>query len=147
VTDAGDVPIAAYGRRAAAAVIDLTIGMVAPAVILLALVTALTGVDLSEPGQTGIGLILVPVVPLYSALLHRFWNGQTLGKRLFAIAVRREDGSSIDFGQSYARSVLQLFLLTLFWPGVVDSLWPLRQAKRRSLHDLAAGTVVVTTRP
>ena len=146
MTPADDVQLAPYGRRAAAAVIDVMIGMALPVAVLLGLVIALTGIDTSEPGQTGIGVILVPVVPLYSALLHRFWHGQTLGKRLFGIAVRREDGSAIGFGQSYGRSMMQCFLLALFWPGVVDSLWPLRQEERRSLHDLAAGTIVVTTR-
>lgn len=77
MTPADDVQLAPYGRRAAAAVIDVIIGMALPVAVLLGLVIALTGIDPSEPGQTGIGVILVPVVPLYSALLHRFWRGQS----------------------------------------------------------------------
>jgi eukaryotic-like serine/threonine-protein kinase len=139
-------PLAPYGRRVAAALIDVTLGFLLPSIAAAVLIVSLTDVDTSEPGQTGIGFILLPIVPLYSALLHRFWHGQTLGKRLFGIAVRRVDGSQIDFAQSYGRSITQ-FLLLIFWvAGLVDSLWPLWQERRRSLHDLAAGTIVVSVR-
>ena len=67
----------------------------------------------SEPGQTGLGFVLVPIVPLHSALLQGLRHGQT----------------------------------RLFFPvGILDSLWPLWEGRRRALHDLAAGTIVITRR-
>jgi uncharacterized RDD family membrane protein YckC len=140
---AGNAP---YGRRAAAAVIDVTLGMVLPAVIVIAVFVSVTGIDTSEPGQTGLGFVIVPITPLYSALLHHYWHGQTLGKRVFGMAVRGRDGSEIAFGQSYGRALVQFMLLATFWGGVLDALWLLWRGDRRSIHDLAAGTIVVSTR-
>ena len=42
------------------------------------------------------------------------------------------------------RSYLRMGLFVMFWvPWIAGSLWPLSNAQRRSLHDLAVGTVVI----
>ena len=92
---------------------------------------------------TAIGLLIVCALPCYSALLHRFWNGQTVGKRVAGIAVRNVDGTEIRLGQSMGRSYLRAACWCFFPVWVADSLWPLGRSDGRSLHDLAAGTVVV----
>jgi uncharacterized RDD family membrane protein YckC len=119
--------------------------------ILLAMLVALavlSGSDTSNAeGESGvvfaIGVFLFPLMPLYSALLHRYWHGQTLGKRALRIAVVRRDGSTINLGQSLARSYVRIVFLFFFPIWVLDSLWPLWQDERRSIHHLAAGTMVV----
>ncbi len=56
-----------------------------------------------QNGQTGIGFLAVLVLPLYSSLMHRYWHGQTLGKRVLGIRVLRYDGGEISLGQSFGR--------------------------------------------
>jgi uncharacterized RDD family membrane protein YckC len=100
----------------------------------------------SEPGQTGLGFVLVPIVPLYSALLQGLWHGQTVGKRCLGIAVRSLDGAEIRLGRSFGRSYTRAATWIFFPVWILDSLWPLWEGRRRALHDLAAGTIVITRR-
>ena len=81
--------LASYGDRVAAWLIDSVI-VYGVAIGVLAIIIAVYLPDTvdSEPGQTGLGFVLVPIVPLYSALLQGLWHGQTVGKRCLGIAVR-----------------------------------------------------------
>jgi uncharacterized RDD family membrane protein YckC len=135
---------AGYGRRVAAAVIDSII-VYGVAIIVVAIIIAIYFPDAtdSESGQTGLGLIFVPIVPLYSAFLQGLWHGQTVGKRCLGIAVRDLDGTEIQLAQSFGRSYARAATWLFFPVWVLDSLWPLWEGKRRALHDLVAGTVVV----
>jgi uncharacterized RDD family membrane protein YckC len=100
----------------------------------------------SESGQ-GPEILLIPFMPLYGALCHRYWHGQTVGKRAFGIAVRDVDGDSISLGQALGRAYLRSAFFPFFFPWILDSLWPLWQSQNRSLHDLAASTIVVRHSP
>src|SRR5207248_5968699 len=95
---AGERPAAAsLGRRAIAWLVDVTIVWVVPITIASILVASSepAGQSGSQHGPTGVGLLLWLTTPLYSALLHRFWHGQTLGKRLAGIRVVSEAGTPI----------------------------------------------------
>ncbi len=73
--------------------------------------SAAVGVDLGLAG-TLIGLIGWPALPLhiaYVTLAHAH-GGQTLGKYLLRLRVRRTDGSSLSLGRSVARTVMSLWL-------------------------------------
>jgi uncharacterized RDD family membrane protein YckC len=144
------VPIASYWRRVAAWAIDTVILFIALFVIVAVLIALLVAGASSPDEENGVGLLLgfllLPFIPLYSALFHRFWHGQTIGKRALGIAVRRLDGDEIALGQSLGRSYLRLVLWAGYVPVLLDSLWPLWQERRRALHDLAAGTIVVSLR-
>lgn len=137
---------AAYHRRVVAWLIDATIVFgipIAAAAILIAQSTP-PGEDAGQQGTTGIGFLLVLVAPAYSAILHRYWHGQTIGKRLLRIRVVTRTGGRISLGQSFGRSYLRMAFFVAVWvPWIVDSLWPLSNLQRRSLHDFIAGTVVV----
>lgn len=145
---ADSMPFAGYGRRVGAWLVDLAVLCVLAAILVLVLVAVPqpdtpSEVDAAALAVTGIVLLIVCLLPCYSALLHRFWSGQTVGKRTVGIAVRRLDGIEIGLGQSLGRSYLRA-AFWVFWPAwVADSLWPLNRADGRSLHDLAAGTVVL----
>ena len=66
-------------------------------------------------------------------------GGQTMGMRAWRIAVRREDGAPLAWNQVALRFVAAL-VSTL---SIVGLLWMFVDRRRRALHDLAAGTVVV----
>ena len=97
----------------------------------------------SASGQ-GPEILLIPFIPLYGAVCHRYWSGQTVGKRAFGIAVRDVRGGPISLGQALGRAYVRAAFLAFFYvPWILDSLWPLWQSDNRSLHDLAASTIVV----
>jgi len=139
-------PIAAYWRRVVAWSIDSVLVVVIPFFAVAELVVSSEPAGQSgQTGQTGVGVLFYLVLPLYSAILHRFWHGQTLGKRLLRIRVCGLIGQPITLGQSLGRSYLRMAFLFLtfgiLW--VIDALWPLGNRDRQSLHDRAAGTLVV----
>jgi uncharacterized RDD family membrane protein YckC len=105
---------APYPRRAAAWFIDVfLIFAVFLGVGVSVRYAFLSPHERSDSGQ-GPEILLIPLMPLYGAVCHCYWHGQTLGKRAL---------------------------------GILDSLWPLWQLYNRSLHDLAASTVVVRNIP
>lgn len=85
------------------------------------------------------------------------WRGQTLGKVITGIRVRRSaSAGSPGLPAAVNRFLVKcVYLLLSFVPALglfavmfvlVDYLWPLRDPSRRALHDLSAGTYVVRTR-
>ena len=73
----------------------------------------------------------------------RSWTkeGQTLGMRAWRIQVRSSDGTGISLTQASIRFVFAWFSWLLFGLGI---LWCLIDRQKRSWHDIAAGTEVVT---
>jgi uncharacterized RDD family membrane protein YckC len=68
--------------------------------------------------------------------------GQTLGMRLMGLQVVRESGKPIGFARAFLRVVVLTFLIGPFFLGL---LLVLVHPKRRAVHDLATGTVVIYT--
>jgi uncharacterized RDD family membrane protein YckC len=94
--------MATYGQRVGAWAIDCLIvyGLLFVVAVIVVAVYFPDASD-TESGQTGLGLLLVLLVPLYSAFLHGLWHGQTIGKRAVGIAVRRVDRTEIGLGRSF----------------------------------------------
>jgi uncharacterized RDD family membrane protein YckC len=123
---------AGWGRRVTAFVVDWIVVWIAYGVL-----TAAVG---------GRGLAPILLVPLaYFTVLHGT-TGRTLGKLLLGTAVRREDGAPVETGTAFVRVLAQGILIVIPLGFFVDSLWPLWDARRQSLHDKAARTVVVRVR-
>jgi uncharacterized RDD family membrane protein YckC len=123
---------AGWGRRVTAFVVDWIVIWIA-----LGVLTAAVG---------GRGLAPVLLVPfVYFTVLHGT-TGRTLGKLLLGTAVRRQHGASIETGTAFVRVLAQGVLIVIPLGFFVDSLWPLWDARRQSLHDKVAGTVVVRVR-
>jgi uncharacterized RDD family membrane protein YckC len=80
---------------------------------------------------------------LYFWLLHAYWNGQTLGKKLFGMRVVQENGSRITVGQAAIRQLVAAVLDALCCLGLVDDAWILFDRRKQALHDKAAKTLVV----
>jgi uncharacterized RDD family membrane protein YckC len=79
----------------------------------------------------------------YLGLFGSSKRGQTIGMMLYGIAVRDDrDGGQVRVGRAALRSLILVALFGFF----IDSLWPLWDPKRQSLHDKAARTVVVDVR-
>ncbi|WP_327089415.1 RDD family protein [Nonomuraea sp. NBC_01738] len=80
----------------------------------------------------------------YYWLLHAYWNGQTVGKKVFGMRVVAENGSRITVGQAAIRQAVMSVLSWLCCIGeLLDLGWILFDSRKQALHDKAAKTLVV----
>ena len=127
---------ATWGKRFGAWLID--------AVLLWATIL-LFSVGIAVAGSTAWITIVWFLSPIYFTLCHGSRRGQTLGKRVVGIAVRRGAGlGRVGYPRAFARwLVTVLFWVLLLIPGLLDALSPLWDAKRLAWHDKAVGSVVI----
>ena len=139
-TDNFDRPLASWGRRALAILIDAVV--VALAGVALAAV-ALGGVSRPRSGAFNMAIGL-----LYYGLLNGSGGGQTLGKMALGIQVRdARTGGPLGVARGMVRYlVYAVLLLACVLPGVADVLWPLWDDHRQAWHDHAVGSVVIESR-
>jgi uncharacterized RDD family membrane protein YckC len=113
-----------------------------------------------------VGVVLVRAAPIAATLvgfvvefmyLSLMWtkrNGQTVGAKALGIRVVAADGSPMTPEMAYRRAaVIQLFTVGSSMPGILkplgsvalilNILWPLWDPQKQTLHDKAAGTIVV----
>src|SRR4029077_4057693 len=82
----------------------------------------------------------------YSALLEGFWNGQTIGKRLFHLRVIDQDGLPLRIEQAWVRNLMRVFdALPLAY--LVGGLSVLSSPVMQRFGDRVAGTLVVRQAP
>jgi len=91
------------------------------------------------------------VLPALLWMLYEAWmltssGGQTLGKKAVGIRVIRKDGSAVTAKQAVWRAVSRNLMAYTYVLGLVDALMVFSRG-RRTLHDRAAGTIVVNARP
>jgi len=91
---------------------------------------------------------------MYLSLMWTKRNGQTVGAKTLGIRVVAADGSPMTPEMAYRRAaVLQLFTVGSSMPWILkplgsvalilNILWPLWDPQKQTLHDKAAGTIVV----
>lgn len=83
---------------------------------------------------------------LYTLLLPIFWNGQTIGKRICGIRIRRvDDHLGPSLGTMILRDVVTgvVYGLTFGIGFLVSVCMVIFREDKRSLHDFIAGTEVV----
>lgn len=168
-TTADGVPLATWGRRFAAWLID---GVILGVLVVLltqlfvpeyrqALADILnsasageatdlqTTLDKITPYALRAGLVQVLTALVYCVL---FWTttGQTPGKMVTGISVRRADRPGpLDLATAVRRRLISFLSLVPFLSSVaglvtlLDGLWPLWDDKKQALHDKVAGTQVV----
>lgn len=151
ISDGVEVELAAWGRRAAALLVD-SVAVCAIAVPLALVIGAGTasGQAGPAPGSLTTSALLLVVGFAYAPLLlvrKGAFNGQTLGKQALGIRVRRLDGGPISLAQALMREVVMRQLLIglvgfVVLAPIVNALWPLWDPDRRALHDLGASTIV-----
>lgn len=87
-------------------------------------------------------LLVVPTIFLYSLLFETFNYGQTIGKMMMGIKVRRMDGSEIGFMEAAARWLFRIPDLYLTG-GTLAFILTGSTEKAQRLGDRVAGTIVV----
>ena len=92
----------------------------------------------SSYGSTSSGLGTV-LSFLYFTLLWTFWNGQTLGMKLFRLRVRRDTGQPMSYGIAALRWLGMLVSFVVLCIGVI---WVAFDPQKQGWHDHIAGTVV-----
>ena len=147
-------PLASWGSRVGATLIDWLILLV-PVAVLIALVVVVA--YSSDIGAVALGVLsgvgyLVALL-LYAPLLmarQGSGNGQSWGKQIVGIRVVRDVGQPFDFGNAFLREFVikgLLFGTVGSWflgiPTLLDYLWPLWDDENRCLHDMVAKTHVV----
>ena len=147
-------PLASWGTRVGATLIDWGILLVPVAIIVVLVVVVAYSSDI---GAAAVGLVatlawLVAIL-LYAPLLmarRGSGNGQTWGKQMLGIRAVRDSGTPFDFGTAMLRELVikgLLFGVLGSWflaiPTILDFLWPLWDDESRCLHDFVASTHVV----
>ena len=118
-------------RRYLASVIDL--------LAVMFIVYLYSRTPLYTPGEDSGALVFFAVLLSYEPLLTVFLC--TLGQAILRFRVRRaEDSTKISLAQAYVRLVVKYAL------GIISFLTMPARRDRRSIHDLAAGTIVLEAR-
>lgn len=137
---------AGWWRRAFALLIDIAVvGLVAGG--LTGIVDAASG-RVSSTGAVAAAFIgsSLAVWLVYTTVLVG-WQGQTIGKLAFGIAVVRDDSAEpAGYRLAAARELARLFLCLIPLGTVVDHLSALSVVRKRTWHDRATGTAVVRRR-
>jgi uncharacterized RDD family membrane protein YckC len=135
------VDLAGVGSRTLAFLIDwfLLLAVTIVSVLIFASISPVTG-------TLAVVLVMVCLFVLwwfYFVLFEMAWDGQTPGKRLLGLRVRKVGGYPIGWPEALIRNFLRVLIdLFLFW---IPIGLPVMIGTRRSqrIGDLAAGTVVV----
>jgi uncharacterized RDD family membrane protein YckC len=149
-------PLASWGSRVAATVIDWLVLLI-PAAILVALIVGGMDGDSSWGAVVGASLLSLliwsAILLLYAPLLmirEGERNGQTLGKQFVGIRVVRDTGEPFGFWWAVVREVVvknilvsavSIFIPVLPW--LLDNLWPLWDGENRAVHDMIVTTHVI----
>src|SRR5947207_2181409 len=97
-------------------------------------------------GVMMVGLAEFAIGFAYSALLEGFWNGQTIGKRLFHLRVIDQAGLPLRIEQAWVRNLMRVFDALPF-AYLVGGISALRSHLMQRVGDRAAGTLVVRQTP
>jgi uncharacterized RDD family membrane protein YckC len=147
-------PLASWGTRLAAYLIDVLILLVPVVILAIVVIAVAAGSDT--------GAILTGVLSFFAYLIVLFiyapvlmaregvHNGQTWGKQLLDIRVVRDTGQPMSFGWAALREIVikQLAVgiassIIPFIPWFLDYFWPLWDDQNRALHDMVVSTHVV----
>ncbi len=96
-------------------------------------------------GSGNNGFAFLPGVLIGATYFTFFWmkhEGQTLGNKLMAIKVIREDGHPLDIGTGIVRYIGYALSSIVFYLGFLCIIW---DKKKQGWHDKMAKTVVVKT--
>lgn len=155
-------PLASWGKRLGAALIDAVVITIPSYIIMLVVgVGAFQSADI-ETDEFGnvvsVGdpssfivtmLVSFGIVTALGIAYQVYFNGsekgQTIGKMALKIQVRDEKtGGPIGYGRAAIRWLVAVVLwAACYVPGIVDALFPLWDPKRQTIHDKAANSLVV----
>ena len=147
-------PLASWGIRLGAYVIDGLILLVPVIVLTIIVVAIATGSDTGAVVTAILGLLAYLVVAFAYApvLMSRDGanNGQTWGKQMLGIRVVHDTGEAMSFGWSALREIaVKSLAVTIassiipIIPWFLNYFWPLWDDENRALHDMICSTHVV----
>jgi uncharacterized RDD family membrane protein YckC len=151
---AGETPLAGWGSRVGATLLDGLILLVPVVVLVVIIVAVAAGSDVGGVVVGIVGFLAYILAALFYApvLLAREGehNGQTWGKQAVGIRVVRDSGQPYDLGSGFLREFVVKNLLFgtvggFFFaiPTILDWLWPLWDDQNRALHDMVVSSHVV----
>jgi uncharacterized RDD family membrane protein YckC len=137
--------LAATGRRALAAVLDLLV--VGAPMIFLLIGLAATDANLSNGELLVASAVSATISGLYHTMCVRFW-GKTVGKSACGcVVVRANDGGPVDTWAASIRALVPLVAgaVPVVGPFVTIAVYVMAfvDPRRQGLHDKAAATIVV----
>ena len=150
-------PLASWGSRAGAYVIDGLVVGVPSSIVFIALLGGTLGDNDGKwafvAGIVAWVFIAIVIALLYAPLLmirSGERNGQTWGKQLIGIRATRDNGQQWDFWSAALREVVlknlavvvASFIIPVL-PWFLDYFWPLWDDENRALHDMGASSHVV----
>jgi uncharacterized RDD family membrane protein YckC/Tfp pilus assembly major pilin PilA len=145
VPPSGELPrYAGFWRRVVAAVIDGFVQSLLSIVLVFALIFAASSSNatVDENSLAGAYYLLSWIVGwMYYALMHSSSWQATLGKRALGIKVTTLGGERIGFGRATGRFFAAILSALLLGIGYLMAAFTVR---KQALHDLIAGTLVVT---
>lgn len=144
-----DIVYAGFLRRWAAIIIDQLI-LAIPLVVIFGGVGVIGAFSASGGGDAGGmigGVLMLLAYPIYYAIAGLYYASQessvhqaTLGKRALGIKVTDEAGGRLSFGHALARWFAAALSYLTFYVGFLMAAFTDR---KRALHDMVAGTLVV----
>lgn len=131
------IRLALYGSRAIGYVVDVVLTLLGAWALLL--------LSVALVGSTVPGLVLTALFYLWYHAWRIATAGATRGMRAMHIVVaeRATGRYPIGFGRALARLAVTLLIACVPFGLLVDLLWPLWDPSNQTLHDKAAGTVVL----
>jgi uncharacterized RDD family membrane protein YckC len=158
-TPGRDAGLATWGIRVGGYVIDAVIFLVVT-VVLVVLLRHTHALELHLMARRGARRRNISALPfllsgalwvVYGTFLIGSARGQTVGMMAVGVrAVRAEGGQALGYGRALGRAVVEgvfrllellFILLGVIW--LLDMLFPLWDARRQTLHDKIAGSVVL----
>lgn len=143
-------PLAGWWQRVGSLLLDILI-LDVPYVIIAGIISATTrsinanGVHQSNgvASRVLVGVFFI-VQAIYFSYLNGVGRGQTPGNRATNIAVRDiNTGEPIGAGRGFLRWFVRILLYILVIPGVINDLLPLWSARRQTIADKAANSVMI----
>jgi uncharacterized RDD family membrane protein YckC len=143
-------PLAGWWQRLGSLLLDIVI-LDVPYGILLAIVAGATrttdvdGVTRNNGAVTGgMTIAFFIIQALYFTLFNGVGRGQTPGNRAPGIAVRDVNtGEPIGAARGFLRWFVRILLYVVVIPGIVNDLLPLWSARRQTIADKAANSVMI----
>ncbi|WP_440100638.1 RDD family protein [Streptosporangium sp. H16] len=141
----GAIRLGGRWRRLFAGILDLLIVGVLSSPFTYRTVTTVTGAESGLSVQVPYAeTLLVAVIGfLYYWLLTAFWNGQTLGKKIFRLRVADTSGHKAGVGQVALRELVSWLMYSTCCLGWIDVAFILFQSRKQAVHDIAARTLVI----
>lgn len=110
--------------------------------IIVGIPLGIAGIMYSESLGVNFGVSILSF--LYSLVLPIIWNGQTIGKRVLRIRIKKISGEKIGFGTMIMRTFVAglVYGITLGIAFLASIFMVAFRKDKRSVHDLVAGTYV-----